>query len=72
MINEELFGGTSQDAAQVTVIARVNGENVTLLDQMVTRAQLTQEAIWVNYPVGSRAIQVLLDGTEVLNISVGN
>lgn len=72
LINEELFGGTSLDEAQVTVVARVNGENVTLLDQTITRAQLMQEAIWVDYPVGTRAIQVLLDGTEVLNISVGS
>lgn len=56
----------------MTVVARVNGENVTLLDQTITRAQLMQEAIWVDYPVGTRAIQVLLDGTEVLNISVGS
>lgn len=72
VINEELFGGTSLDEAQVTVIARVSGENVTLLNQKMTREELAQEPVWVNYPVGTRAIQVLLDDTEVLNISVGN
>lgn len=72
LLNEELFGGTSLEEAQVKVIARVNGENETLLDQRLSREQLAEKEIWVNYPVGTRAIQVLLDDTEILNISVGN
>lgn len=72
LLNEELFGGTSLEEAQVKVVARVNGENETLLDQRLSREQLAEKEIWVNYPVGTRAIQVLLDDTEILNISVGN
>lgn len=72
LLNEELFGGTSLEEAQVKVIARVNGENETLLDQRLSREQLAEKEIWVNYPVETRAIQVLLDDTEILNISVGN
>lgn len=70
LISGDLFGDRELASAKITVIVRVGNENKTLLDQEFSRAELMEQEVWVKYPVGSRALRVLLNGEEVLSLGL--
>ena len=72
LLSADLFAGTEKESGNIKVIAKANGENVTLTDQTYSRETLASGTVWINYPIGTKAIRVLLDDVEVLSLSVEN
>lgn len=72
LLSADLFAGTEKESGNIKVFAKANGENVTLLDKVYSKEELSSGTVWVKYPAGTKAIRVLLDDAEVLSLSVEN
>ena len=72
LLSDAVFGTDTSSSARIKIVARVDGDNVTLVDQEYNRAVLAAATVWVKYPQGASLLRVLVDGREALSLSLEN
>ena len=72
MLSDAVFGTATSSSARIKIVARVDGDNVTLVDQEYNRTVLAAAPVWVKYPQGASLLRVLVDGREALSLSLEN
>lgn len=72
LLSDAVFGTDTSSSARIKIVARVDGDNVTLVDQEYNRTVLAAAPVWVKYPQGASQLRVLVDGREVLSLSLEN